>query len=386
MVRDCPICFSSDKIFLYKQCFNNKIISLMDHYNVVACKCCGFVYADNIPSQDEFSKYYAEMSKYEFTHKEGFVANDHINYFNKVVNFLSPYIDNKNISILDIGCSTGALLNIFKSRGYCNLWGIDPSLSCVNATKKLYDINASVNNIANFDTNKKFDVIVLSATLEHLVDFNNSMKKINLLLKDQGLLFIEVPDAERFHSYISAPFQQFSIEHINYFSQHSIINLLASFSFDAIKIQQDINKFNLTTDPDLFVLATKIDKNNFKVVKDNVSKLKVQDYITQCSKIDLELKNIIRKKLAHKNKIIVWGAGTHTQRLLGSGLDLSRILFFVDSNVRYIGKKLRGIKIKAPHEIEEKSPILISTYAYQDEIAKQIKETLKLNNEVIKLY
>jgi hypothetical protein len=59
----------------------------------------------------------------------------------------------------------------------------------------------------------------------------------------------------------------------------------------------------------------------------------------------------------------------------------------VDSNKNYIGNKLGGLEIKSPAEIRgEDAPILISTYAYQEEIVYQIKDILKLKNEVIELY
>ncbi|GAG55667.1 unnamed protein product [marine sediment metagenome] len=48
--RNCPICSCSEKNLLFEQNFNNKVISLMENYDVVLCKNCGFVYADNIPS------------------------------------------------------------------------------------------------------------------------------------------------------------------------------------------------------------------------------------------------------------------------------------------------------------------------------------------------
>ena len=387
MNRFCPICSCSEKTHLYKQNFNNKDISLMENYDVVVCKNCGFVYADNIPSQADFNNYYAVMSKYEFNYRGRIVSNDYIDHYTKIVNFLIPHINDNNARILDIGCSTGCLLSIFKLNGYSNLLGIDPSPSCVRTTKELYNIEATVNNISNFNTNEKFDLIILSAVLEHLVDLSNSMRKIWSLLKDQGLLFIEVPDSERFDLYISAPFQQFSTEHINYFSQYSIRNLLSKFSFKIIETQQDEAKLSLIIDPDIFVLSRKTDENNFKIIRDDISELHIRNYITQSSKIDLKIKKIIQEKLLNKNKIIVWGVGTHTQRLINSGLDLSKILFFVDSNIRYIGKKLNGIEIKSPNDIrEERIPILISTYSYQQEIVHQIKEVLKLNNEIIKIY
>jgi SAM-dependent methyltransferase len=235
MNRSCPICSSSKKTLIYKQKFTNSGISLMKGYDIVVCKTCGFVFADKIPLQKEFDHYYAVMSKYEFNYANGAVSKDYLNHFTKIVNFLIPNIARKKAAILDIGCSTGGLLSIFKLKGYTNLLGIDPSSSCIKAVRKLYRIEASVNNIANFKTDKKFDLIILSAVLEHLVDFTQAILKIRSLLKDQGLLFIEVPDVERFAlfcsparldkedgrprprmvggrtSFVQAPFQQFSI-------------------------------------------------------------------------------------------------------------------------------------------------------------------------------
>ncbi|MDD5584507.1 MAG: class I SAM-dependent methyltransferase [Candidatus Omnitrophica bacterium] len=387
MNRVCPICSCIEKRKLYTQDFHNNVISLIKNYDVVVCKNCGFVYADNIPSQADFNDYYRVMSKYEFNHNNGIVSSDYIEHFTKIVNFLIPHVPDTHARILDVGCSTGALLSIFKLHGYSNLSGIDPSASCVRTAKKIYGIEATVNAISDFSTDEKFDLIILSAIVEHLADFSSAMRKIRSLLKDQGLLFVEVPDAERFEAYTSAPFQQFSIEHINYFSQYSMRNLLSSFSFKVLEMQQGESKLNLITDPDILVVSAKTEEKNYALIKDDVSELTVGNYIAKCSKIDLEIRKSIQEKLLNKNKIIVWGVGTHTQRLIGSGLDLSKIAYFVDSNKRYVGKELHGITIKSPGNIQEKDiPILISTYSYQEEIARQIKDVLKLNNEIITLY
>lgn len=389
MKRFCPICLSREKKILYKQNFDNKVISLMEKYDVVVCHKCGFVYADNIPSQEEFNRYYATMSKYEFDYKNGLVSNDYTKHFKKIFNFLTPYLKDKNASILDIGCSTGCLLSLFKQNGYLNLLGVDPSVSCAMTVKKLYKIEAKNSNLSSFKTNEKFDLIILSAVLEHLVDLKTSLQKIQFLLKEHGLLFIEVPDATRFASYIFTPFQQFSIEHVNYFSEFSIRNLLLKFSFKIIKTRKDKNEINESADPDIFILSKKSDftrQNNLKITRDNIGESKIKKYISLCFKIDLKLKKIIQKKLLKKNKIIVWGVGTHTQRLIGSGWDLSKILYFVDSNTRYHGKKIKGKEIKSPNEIKEDLPILISTYSYQKEVVRQIRKELKLKNEIIKLY
>jgi 2-polyprenyl-3-methyl-5-hydroxy-6-metoxy-1,4-benzoquinol methylase len=386
MKRPCPICINLKKDLLFSQNFHNKVISLMEKYDVVACKKCGFVFADNIPSQAGFSQYYANMSKYEFNYKEGLVPKEYFGHFNKIVKFITPLVKNKKANILDIGCSTGALLSLFKSHGYSNLLGIDPSASCARTVKKIYGIEARANNIANFKSRQKFDLIVLSAVLEHLVDLKKPLEKIWSLLKDDGLLFIEVPDAERFASYIFTPFQQFSIEHINYFSKYSLRNLLSKFYFEVVKTKKDKNEINESLDPDIFILAKKSDKK-YQFIADKASEVKIKKYIARCSKLDAKIKKTIQRKLLNRNQVIVWGTGTHTQRLIGAGFDLSKILYFVDSNTKYWGKKIMGKEIKSPRDIKEKNiPIVISTYSYQVEIAKQIKKELKLKNEVIKLY
>lgn len=386
MNRICPICFNTKKKIIYKQNFGNKTISLMDKYDVVVCQQCGFVFADNIPSQDEFNKYYEVMSKWEFNYNEGMVSDSYKKYFKKIVNFLLPYLPDKNVRIMDIGCSTGCLLSQFKENGYFNLLGIDPSPQCVKTVEKLYGIKARTSNISDLADNEKFDVIILSAVLEHFVDFTVPMEKIRLLLKNGGLLFIEVPDATRFDSYIFAPFQQFSIEHIDYFSPYSIKNLLSKFSFEIIKIEENENTVNQTIDPDIFILSKKLEKFDYKITRDDVCEKKLIDYITLSSKKDLEIKKEFHKKLFNINKLIIWGVGTHTQMLIGSGLDLSKVLYFVDSNARYRGKKINGVEIKLPTDICENIPILVSTYSYQEEVIKQIKEELKLKNEIIKIY
>lgn len=117
-----------------------------------------------------------------------------------------------------------------------------------------------------------------------------------------------------------------------------------------------------------------------------ISESSIKNYKAKCSEISFRLNKSIQEKLSNKNKIIVWSVGTHTQRLIGAGVYILKILFFVDSNARYRGKKIKGIEIKSPSDIKEDIPILISTYSYQEEVAHQIKEVLKLSNEIIKIY
>ncbi len=387
--RPCPVCAQYNPELLYHQNFHNNVISLMTAYDVVCCRTCGFIYADKIPGQEEFNQYYENMSKYEFNYRHGLLPEDYAHHFQKIVDFLIPHLINKSRRILDIGCSTGGLLSVLKSAGYTNVFGIDPSSSCVAAAKELYQVSASVHNISNYVPEKKFDVVVLCAVLEHLVDFEGSLQKIRALLNDDGLFVVEVPDIERFGQFVAAPFQQFSVEHINYFSRNSLERMLNKYGFRVCEMKQNQSKLNMVVEPDIYAVMQKTNHKCLSNIQyDEDGKKAVLNYIEKSFSADSRIKSIIHEKIKNYKKIIVWGIGTHTQRLLGCGLQTEKIAYFIDSNDKYCGREINGIPIKKPEMIDKDDafPILISTYTYQEEIVTYIRNIMKLSNEVVTIY
>lgn len=72
----------------------------------------------------------------------------------------------------------------------------------------------------------QFDLIIVSHTLEHLVDFE-IMDKLRAMLKPSGLFFVEVPDASRYDRYDRKEFMyQLDRLHVNHFSLASLEKLL----------------------------------------------------------------------------------------------------------------------------------------------------------------
>jgi SAM-dependent methyltransferase len=387
MNRLCPVCSSSQKDVLFEQKFYANSLTLMNGYKVVVCDDCGFCFADEIPTQTEFDLYYEQMSKYEYDRYDNHPSGDQMKHYTKIVNFIGPHLMDKNVSILDLGCSTGGLLSIFKQRGLSNLLGIDPSPACVHSVQRLFGIDARVNNFSELTDDKKYDLVILSEVLEHIVDLKEILAKIRSLLSDRGYLFIEVPDSGRWEAQISAPFQQFSVEHINYFSQGSLDRLLFKNGFQTSTRQEADYISEKINEPVIMLLAAKSSAtaDNADLRKDTLQP--VRKYVAKCHENDKALKTILSEKLSGVNRLIVWGVGTHTLRLLERGLDIAKIIYFVDSNARYTGKTINGLAIKAPEDIREPdTPILVSTFLYQDEITHQIQHTLRLKNQVITIY
>lgn len=365
-------------------------ITLLSSYDVVACVVCGFCYSDKIPSQNVFDVYYRELSKYESNSDELRELPYDRNRFSIMVNYLKPFLNNRDLHIAEVGCATGFLLSMIKKEGYSNLTGIDPSPGCTAAAKKHYGIQVLTNTISSIElADDSVDVLILVGVLEHIRDLDDSLQKLWKLLKPGGSFFIVVPDGSQYFNGQDAPFQEFSVEHINFFGPGSLENLMKKNKFSKVDITQDLLEVNYNTvTPAILSVFKKENSPGTSFIPDTESKKNLQEYIELCKKKEKEINTIIEKVSAENGAIIVWGTGAQTLRLLvNSSLKEAKITAFVDSNPKYQGKLLNGIPVIAPESLRsETAPILISTRAYQNEIEKQIKNTLGLNNKVIKLY
>src|SRR4029453_484666 len=71
-IRRCAVCDAQDPTFLFRQTFEKVAgVSALDGYDVVTCGRCGFAYADGIPVQEVFDRYYRDASKYEYDQRDG---------------------------------------------------------------------------------------------------------------------------------------------------------------------------------------------------------------------------------------------------------------------------------------------------------------------------
>ncbi len=390
--RHCPVCGSPSKQLIYHQSFSQiSEGSLFNGYDVVVCDHCGFVFADNIPSQEEFDRYYKLMSKYENEHQGGQISICTQETYDSIVQQVKPFLANEESYILDVGCATGGLLATFQKNGYRNVLGFDPSPSCSRTAQRLYGIqveNRPVSELSDFEA--KFDLVIFNSVLEHIRDISESLKTMRNLLKSGGLIWIEVPDITRFAEYTSVAFQQFSMEHINFFSSVSLTNLMQRNGFEVEATWHNIRQLEEVQDPALSTLYRRVEQVSTSgvFIADLLSKPALLEYLDYSYQADTSVLEIIDEIVSSGRAIVVWGVGTHTQRLLAtSRLKNANIKAFIDSNPNYHGKKLNEVPIYPPEILAGMTePILVSSRLYQDEIATGIRLTLKLSNDIILLY
>jgi hypothetical protein len=235
-----------------------------------------------------------------------------------------------------------------------------------------------------------FDFIILVAVLEHIQDLDGALQKLHDLLSPAGKLYIEVPDATKFTSSPDAPFQEFSIEHINFFSSLSLANIMGTHGFrEVFSTQTSYDQTDTHTGHAIRMVFQKSNANNkFDPIRDYDAEARLKDYIEASQKVENRIHKTVNDLVDGQQPLIVWGVGTHTQRLLAtSRLANANIIAFVDSNPNYQGKQLNNVPIIHPKRlIGTSEPILVSSRIFQSEIVHQIQFELKLRCNILTLY
>ncbi|HEY2848235.1 MAG TPA: class I SAM-dependent methyltransferase [Gemmatimonadaceae bacterium] len=388
--RDCLVCGSSSKSAIYTQHFVGLSDAvLLDGYDVVVCNDCGLGYADELPPQEAFNNYYRDLSKYESPGHDGALSAYDLIRFPETVGLIAGAIADRNVRVLEIGCSTGGLLQALQAGGYKKIVGLDPSPVCTRIARERCGAETITGSLSDLrPEHGPFEVIILGSVLEHLRDMEATMRTLTSLLAPGGHLYLEVPDASRFAEHTQAPFQEFSLEHINYFSPRSLDNLLGANGFTPVFAHQGTPE----TRPGVFAFEIKamyrMTGATSRPVRDTVTGPALTAYVEKCRSMERGLAPVLDKLAATKRPILVWGVGTHTQHLLKSSpLRDANIVAFVDSNPNYQGRTLHGSPVLAPAALSSRpEPILISSHQFQEEISSQIRNGLGLKNEIILLY
>lgn len=158
------------------------------------------------------------------------------NIFGKRVKIVQRFIKTQG-KVLDIGTSTGTMLDLFKEIGW-QTFGVEPSESSRVATKKGHNVSNVFFEKSNFPKNS-FDLIILNHTLEHLVGPIKILTRVYELLKDGGLVLVDVPNAGGLGSRLLGKRWPYLLpkEHISQFTKESLSNVFIQAGFKIIHFE-----------------------------------------------------------------------------------------------------------------------------------------------------
>jgi len=387
--RDCPVCGLYEPVLVYRQRFavaddGRRITG----YDVVECGGCGAVYADGIPSQEALDGYYAVASKYEYLECGGQAPASLEGSHRDMVERLLPLLPDQASKIVDVGCGNGDVLGLLRRAGYVNLLGVDPAEHSAAAARRLYGVEVVPGGVlAMPPTAAQAGCIVLSAVLEHVREVAQALREVSGMLAADGLLYIEVPDLERFACDGSAPFQQFSVEHINYFTSESLVHAAAAAGLGLAQTWSALRRTGTAPEPvvcAVFKLARTVVGHG---TRDRVGPAAVRRYVAQSEALETVERARLERLTAAGAPLIIWGAGTHMQHLLARPpLADATIVAIVDANPRLHGVVVAGLTVSGPESIAGRDePILVGSPAHEREIIDAARRVYGLENRFVSL-
>lgn len=154
--------------------------------NFVRCPSCGLVQVVPMLTSGQIAKLYHE----DFDHFTPYLEqiDVHREYFKQKIRNIVTMLHRNNVSLLDIGCAMGALLEEAKKQGI-EAVGIDISKDAVMYCKKIgLDVSQKW-------PTKMFDVVTAFQIIEHERDPLGFMKRVYKLLKKDGTVVLATPDA-----------------------------------------------------------------------------------------------------------------------------------------------------------------------------------------------
>ncbi len=390
--RPCPACGACAASVLFAQRFRQiEGGSLLSGYDVVVCGRCGCGYADRIPLQAEFDRYYQALSKYEQRDQGGRETAPDRSRFRDIAALVDRFLGRRDGHILEVGCASGGLLACLRDLGHQSLEGVDPSPYCASAAARLYGLSVQTGTLSEpIVPRAPCDMVVLVGVLEHLREVGAALQSVRSLLVPAGRIYVEVPDATRFAEFVDAPFQQFSLEHVGFFSPDSLRRTLRRSGFACVHLEQTQRPH--TANSVMPVLAAVFERSDAgdaePLPSDAATAQGLEAYVEASAAIEANLRLVLDGLTASREPFVVWGVGTHTAHLLETTtLGQGAIVAFVDSNTNVQGKELAGRPIHAPEWLRTRSePVLISSCVFQNEIAHEIRTRLGCPNRMVLLY
>jgi 2-polyprenyl-3-methyl-5-hydroxy-6-metoxy-1,4-benzoquinol methylase len=230
----------------------------------------GFYELCNKPTKAELQEFYSQTyyqnpkGSYESKY-----STEEIQYFNSQLErkffltkkYLGNQESNENLKFLDIGCGEGWALNFFNEKSW-QVYGLDYSeYGCKQFNPELLKnviIGDILENIKNLSGNELFDCILIDNVFEHVLDPLELLFDCFNLLKDKGVLIIEVPND--FSSIQLKLFEQQHIsgkfwidypDHISYFNRNGLVKICNEAGLTEKLIMGDypidFNLFNTNT-------------------------------------------------------------------------------------------------------------------------------------------
>ena len=297
---------------------------------VGGCSYCGLVQILNPIDPAEFYTNYANSSSVK--------REPHLEKLIEKLESLLP----KNAKIIDVGCNDGKFLSRLGESGFNDLHGLEPTK---NMSERAINAGFGVFN-SYLDSAKSreivaetglFDCVTLRQVLEHIENLSDFGVALRNLLRPNGLLVIEVPDAQ---SHFDLPDFALWEEHINDFSLGSLKHFLRQHGLEVIDSYKTQFSGVCLTVLSRLVDTRSVDVEPVSQIVDSFRKW-AKCFDPFRSQVQAELQYFASRDLP----VALYGVGSRSSFFLNVTRSMGNISFAIDDDPAKQGKYLPGTDI-----------------------------------------
>jgi len=310
------------------------------------CTCNHLTAINKISANERYTKF-----DYSYTSDNSVVSRNHFSQISKKIN--KKFNLKTKDSIIEIGSNDGTFLKYIKEISKVNVLGVDPSKFMCNLAQKKGV--RTFNDFFTFSNSKKikvrygsFDLLYAANVFNHVDDANDFLQGCYYVLKNNGLIVLEVPDLDSLID--TCGFDTIYHEHRQYFSINSIKRILSKNNYTLLSFE----KIQYMSGS-LRIFAKKNTKNvTFKAETIHQRKKYLNNFIKFEKKIFLirsEIWKFINKYKKEKKIIIGIGAATKGNTLLNfCGIKHNDLKCIIESSPYKINKFTPGSAIPIINE------------------------------------
>ena len=225
-VQNCPLCGSTTSSPFDQREFRGHVVT-----NVI-CQACGLVYQSPRMTETESQAFYEAEYRLLYQGQEGPNPKDLVVQTARAQGALD-YIRQQiksSTGILDIGCSTGIMLQQFQAYYQCRACGVEPGTVYRQYAQSLgLEVVSSLEELQAPGISH-FNLVSMMHVLEHLPNPVETLKSISEInLEPDGWLLLEVPNLYAHDC--------FEVAHLVSFSAHTLSQVVQKAGYRVIQLR-----------------------------------------------------------------------------------------------------------------------------------------------------
>jgi 2-polyprenyl-3-methyl-5-hydroxy-6-metoxy-1,4-benzoquinol methylase len=233
------------------------------------CSGCGLVFLDPVMTPDAYGRFYQRIYRPLVSAYHGrlidarTIQDEQRQYAAERGDLLEPVVAERRYrTLLDIGGSTGIVAHAFGRRFNLRATVVDPA-PLETAEAQALGLETIEGLIERIDLGeRRFDVIMLCQTVDHLLDVTGTLGRVRELLTAEGLLFLDIVDFRAAYLRNWSIEEAVKIDHPYYLTEATATAYLRRAGFDVIRADYAADHLHVSyiarpTRPDAAALPSK---------------------------------------------------------------------------------------------------------------------------------